>query len=92
MEPWTVVKKALPKCGGDTSYSLGPNPMAACPEFYIGCRLAQELFTLLVCCYQCPWSHGLRSKMLYPSVAVTPAPVRVLTQRPLVPSFTSVVG
>ena len=26
------------------------------------------------------------------NVAVTPAPVRVPTQRPLVPSFTSVVG
>ena len=77
MEPWTVVKKALPKCGGDTSYSLGPNPMAACPEFYIGCRIGRELFPLPVCCPLCPWSHGLRTKKLYHtrSVAVTPASV-----------------
>ena len=39
-----------------------------------------------------PWIHGQRSRKLHRSVAVTPAPIRVLTQRPLVPSFTSVVG
>ena len=38
------------------------------------------------------WIHGLRPRKLYVSVAVTSAPVRVSTQRPLVPSFTSVVG
>ena len=37
-----------------------------------------------------PISHGVRVNTR--SVAVTPAPVRVSTQRPLVPSFTSVVG
>ena len=34
-----------------------------------------------------PWIHGLRPRKLYTSVAGTPAPVWVLTQRPLVPSF-----
>ena len=65
-----------------------------CPEFHVGCRLGRELFTLPVCCRRCPWSHGLRPKKLYHtcSVAVTPAPARFPTQRPLVPNFTSVVG
>ena len=35
-------------------------------------------------------SHGLRQRKLYTRVTVTPAPVRVPPQRPLVPSFTSV--
>ena len=39
-----------------------------------------------------PWIHGLRSRKHHKSVAVTPAPVQVLTQRPLIPSLTSVVG
>ena len=39
-----------------------------------------------------PRIHGLRPKKLYTSMEVTPAPVWALTQRPLVPSFTSVVG
>ena len=41
-----------------------------------------------------PWQHMsmLRPKKLYTSVGVIPAPVWVPTQRPLVPSFTSVVG
>ena len=39
-----------------------------------------------------PWTHGLQSRRFYRSVVVIPAPVRVLTQRPFVPSFTSVVG
>ena len=34
-----------------------------------------------VCCRRCPWSHGLRPKMLYTSVAMTPTPVRAPTQR-----------
>ena len=50
---------------------------AACLEFHIGCRLGRELFTLLICSYRCPCSHGLRSKRLYHSVVVTPAPVRL---------------
>ena len=37
-------------------------------------------------------THGLRPEKQYTSVAVTPPPVRVPTQRPLIPSFTSVVG
>ena len=36
------------------------------------------------------WIYGLRPKKLYISVEVTPASVRVPTQHPLVPSFTSV--
>jgi hypothetical protein len=64
--------------------------MATCPEFHGGFRLSRELFTLLVCCRRCPWSHGLQPKQLYHtcSVEVTPAPVQFPTQRPLVPSFT----
>ena len=42
-------------------------------------------FSLFICCYRCPWSHGLRSKRLYPSVAVTPTPIRLPILRPLVP-------
>ena len=38
------------------------------------------------------WIYGLRSTKIHRSVAVTPAPVRVPSQQPLVPSFTSVVG
>ena len=38
------------------------------------------------------WIHGLRSRKLYTSVAVTPAPIRVPTQWLLVPSFMSIVG
>ena len=41
-----------------------------------------------LCC--CPWSHGLRPKKLSVSVAVSPAPVRVPSQRPLAPSVASV--
>ena len=44
------------------------------------------------CCRWCPWSHQLRSRKLYTTVAVTPAPVWVPTQWSLVPSFMSVVG
>ena len=40
----------------------------------------------------CPWSHGLRPKKLSLSVAVTPAPVRVPSQRPLAPSVASVTS
>ena len=29
-----------------TSPCPGPYPMAACPEFHVGCSLGQELFTL----------------------------------------------
>ena len=36
--------------------------------------------------------HGLRPRKLYTTVAVTPVPVRVPTQWPLVQSYTSVVG
>ena len=39
-----------------------------------------------------PWIHGLRSRKLHRSVAVTLAPVQVLTQWLLVPSFISVLG
>ena len=74
MTPRTVTKKALLQCGGDTSSCPSPYPTAACPEFYIGCRLGRELFTLLVCYYWCP---SIKK-------AVTPAPVRILTLRPLV--------
>ena len=45
-----------------------------------------------LCCRGCPWSHGLRTRKLYNIVDLTPAPVRVPTQRPLVPSCTSVVA
>ena len=44
-------------------------------------------FGVLVFCRRFPWSHGLRPKKLYTSVEVTPALVRVPTQRSLVPSF-----
>ena len=47
--------------------------------------------SMLVCCRRCSWSHGLRPKKFYTSVAVTPAPVRVPTQWLLVPGFMSVV-
>jgi hypothetical protein len=39
-----------------------------------------------------PWAATKKASQLYTSVAVTPAPVQVPTQWPLVPSFTSVVG
>ena len=39
-----------------------------------------------------PWFHGLRSKRLCSSVAVTLAPVRVPTLRPLLPNLISVAG
>ena len=69
---------------------FGSLPNRRYPESHVGCRLGRELITLPVCCGRCPWNHELRSKKLYHtrSVAVTPAPVRVPTQRPLVPSFT----
>ena len=82
----------MAQCGGDISSWLGPYPIAACPEFHISCRLGRELFTMLICCWWCPWSHGLWSKRLYHCVTVTPAPARVLTLRSLVPTATSVVG
>ena len=47
---------------------------------------------ILVCCCRCPWSNRLRSKRLYSSVVVIPAPVRVPTLRLPVTSFTSAVG
>ena len=31
------IKKALPPCGGDTSFCPGPYPTAACPQCHIGC-------------------------------------------------------
>ena len=62
MDPWAVTKKA---CGRDTSSCLGLHPMATCPVFHISCRLGRELFTLPLCCHQCPWSHGLRPKKHY---------------------------
>ena len=67
----------------------GPFPTAACPEIHFGCRLCRELFTLSVCC-RCPWIHRVRPRKLYHTriVAMTSAPVRVSTQRPLVLSFT----
>ena len=45
-----------------------------------------------LCCRRCPWNHWLRPKKHHTSVEVAPAPVRVPTQRPLAPSFMSVVG
>ena len=36
------------------------------------------------------WNHRLQPKKLHSSVEVLPAPVRVPSQRPLAPSFTSV--
>ena len=61
----------------DTSSCPGPYPTAACPKFHVGCRPGRELFTLPICCHQCPWSHGLQPKKFYHtlSVTVTPAPV-----------------
>jgi hypothetical protein len=47
IEPWNVMKKALPQCGGDTSSCSDPYPMAACPQCLISCWLDRELFTLL---------------------------------------------
>ena len=55
MDPW----KASHQCGDDTSSCLGAYSTAACCKFHIGCRVGRELSTLLVCCYQSPWSHGL---------------------------------
>ena len=49
MDPWAAIKKASQACSGDTSSCSSPCPAAACPEFYIGCRLGKELFTLPVC-------------------------------------------
>ena len=123
MDPLAATKKGLHKYGGDTSSCPGPYPMAACPEFHLGCRLGrysiptnkqykiliittitlpiccpvsmepwavtkslsrflpnghlsrvscrlgQELFTLPICCRQCPGSHGLVYE--YTSVVVT---------------------
>ena len=40
----------------------------------------------------CPLRHGLRLEKLYSSVELTPAPVRIPTQRPLFRSFASIVG
>ena len=89
LDPWAAIKKASQECRGDTSSCPGPYPTAPCSEFHIGCRLGRELFTLPVCCLQCPRSHGLRPKKLYhtSNVAVTPAPVRFPIQRLLVQSF-----
>ena len=90
MDPWAAIKKASKECGGDASFCPGPHPMAACPEFHIGCRLGRELFPLP---YAVPDAHGvmgLRPKcfniLLF--VAAIPTPVRFPIQRPLVPSFT----
>ena len=47
-----------------TSSFPGLYPMAACSEFHISCGLGSELFALLICCYQCPWSHGSCLKIL----------------------------
>jgi len=33
MDPWTAIKKALPQCGGDTSYCLGTYAMALVLNF-----------------------------------------------------------
>ena len=46
MEPWTVIKKALPQCGSDASSCPGPYPTVAGPDFHVGCRLGKELFAL----------------------------------------------
>ena len=46
---------------------------------------------ILVYCSRCPRSHGLRPKKLYTGVQVTPAPVQISIQQPLVLSFKSVV-
>ena len=82
--PWIhgLRLKRLYPSGGDTSSCLGPYPMVACPEFHIGCRVESRTFTFIICCYWCPWSHGLNSKRLYQSVVVTPAPVRLPTLWP----------
>ena len=40
----------------------------------------------------CPWSHGLRTKILSVSVAVPPIPGRVPSQRPLASSVASVTS
>jgi hypothetical protein len=37
MNPWAATKKALHWRGGDTGSCLDPYPMAACPEFHVGC-------------------------------------------------------
>ena len=84
MDPLAATKKALHQCGGNTSSCPGPYATAACAEFHVGCRLDREIFTLPL--------YGLRPRKLYHSVAVTPAPVRVPTQRSLVPCFMAVVG
>ena len=49
MDPWAVIQKASQECGSDTSSCPGPYPMAACPEFHIGCRLGP---------YAAPYAHG----------------------------------
>ena len=46
----------------------------------------------LVCCRRCPWMQTLRPRKLYHSVALIQATVRLPTQRPFLPCFTSVVG
>jgi hypothetical protein len=60
--------------------------MAACPKFLVGCRLGRELFTLPYADADVmePWAVA---KKLYTSVVMTPAPVRVPTQRLLVLNF-----
>ena len=46
----------------------------------------------LICCRQCPWSHGWQPQKHYTCVEVTSAPFQVLNQWLLVPSSTTVVG
>jgi len=74
--PWTVTRKALHECGGDTSSFPISYPTAACSEFPISCRIGRDLFTLPVCCRRCPWNRGLRPEKLHQthSVAVIPSP------------------
>ena len=70
--------------GGDNSSSPGPYPTIACPEILV------ENFS--PCPYAAADAHGVmgcdQKTLSYRSVAVTQAPIRVPTQRPLVPSFT----
>ena len=87
-ERWKVLSLAFNRCETRDKRPLG--------VIRTGVSVTATLMdidgSIRVCCHSHPWIHGLRPRKLYTIMAVTPAPVRVPTQGPFVPSFTSVVG
>ena len=83
--PWSHGLKALPQCGGDTSSSLGPYPMAVCLKFYVSCRLGRELFSCVHRAMDCNqkdfiimwWWHQLLSRSL-PYTCLSQVSLRLL--------------